>query len=102
LTDFREMEPGLPTPSRQLADALAWLAASGARGALPASMIYAIMAHQRNTETDPSILITAAVRYLSSRQAREDDRLNRYWHIADQVSAQARARYQGTEEKDLR
>lgn len=97
-----EFESRLPPPERQLAEALAWLAAAAPRDALPAPAIYAIMAHQRTVHTDPSILISAAVRYLATRKNREDDRLNRYWHIADQVSAQARARYQGTEEGDLR
>jgi hypothetical protein len=102
LTHALDPESWLPSPGRQLAEALAWLAAAAPRGALPASMIYAIVAHQRSVQTDPSILITATVRYLATRKNRDDDRLNRYWHIVDQVSAQARARYQGVEEKDLR
>lgn len=92
----------LPGPREQLTRGLAWLAAAAPKDALPAGMIRSIQQHQVATGADPSILLATAVTYLATRRSREDDRLNRYWAIADQVSAQARARYQGIEAKDLR
>lgn len=96
------LEERLPGPETQLAQALAWLAAAGPRGAISAPMIHAIQEHHRALKTDPSVLVAAAVRYLTTRRGRPDDRLNRYWHIVDDVSAQTRARYQGVEPNTLK
>jgi len=88
------------TAEQQLSAALSWVAvASGGR--LTQRVIDAAMRHHRATRCEPAILIAAAVQYLVTGSDREDDHLNRYWHIADQTSARERARYLNTEESEL-
>ena len=47
------------------------------------------------------VLVAAAVQYLVSDSDREPDHLNRFWAIANLVSARERARYLNMEEDDL-
>lgn len=89
-----------PDAETQLAAALAWIAESS-RGRLSRALIRSIMKHQRDRRTEPGILIAAAIQYLLTGSDREEDQLNRYWHIADQVSARERARYLNIEEDKL-
>lgn len=89
-----------PTPGTQLSTGLHWLALSS-RGRLSNDVIAAAIRHQHERDTDPSVLIAAAVQYLVSGCDSAEDRVNRYWHIADQVSARARARYLNIEEGEL-
>lgn len=89
-----------PTPGTQLSTGLHWLALSS-RGRLTKDVIAAAIRHQRERNTDPSVLIAAAVQYLVADCDKADDRVNRYWHIADQVSARARARYLNLDESEL-
>lgn len=84
----------------QLAAALAWIALAS-QGRLGQDVIDSAMRHHRSRRTEPGILIAAAVQYLLSGSDREPDCINRYWHIADQVSARERARYLNLEEKEL-
>ena len=89
-----------PTAQMQLSAALAWIAvASGGR--LTSVLIESIIRHHRSVRTEPGVLIAAAIQYLISGSDREADWLNRYWHIADQVSARERSRYLNTSEKEL-
>jgi hypothetical protein len=46
-------------------------------------------------------LLAAAIQYLVAGADRSEDRINRYWHIADQVSARERCRYLEMNEKEL-
>jgi hypothetical protein len=84
----------------QLSVALNWLdLASGGR--LSREVIDAAMRHRRELDTPPGVLIAAAVQYLVLDCDREPDRLNRYWTLANQVSARERARYLNLEESEL-
>jgi hypothetical protein len=84
----------------QLSTGLNWLkVVSGGR--LDKQMIQAIMVHQRQRKTEPAILLAAAVQFLAIGADHEPDQLNRYWHIADQISARERARYMNLNESDL-
>lgn len=89
-----------PTAQMQLSAGLNWVDVAS-RNRLGPDLIAAIMRHHRDRRTEPAVLIAAAVQYLVSGSDREDDRINRYWHIADQVSARERARYLNMEEVEL-
>ena len=84
----------------QLSAALNWIDVAS-RGRIGPDLIALVMLHQRERSAEPAILIAAAVQYLISNSDREDDRINRYWHIADQISARERARYMNMDEGDL-
>lgn len=80
--------------------ALNWIdLASGGR--LSREVIEAAMRHRRELDTPPGVLIAAAIQYLVSDSDREPDRLNRYWTIANLVSARECARYLNLEESEL-
>lgn len=89
-----------PDAETQLAAALAWIAVAS-RGRLSQPLIDSAMSHHRTRRTEPGILIAAAIQYLLTGADREDDRVNRFWHIADQISARERARYLNIREEDL-
>lgn len=84
----------------QLSTALNWLARA-TRGRLSERVIASAMAHHRETRCEPAVLVGAAVQFLAMNCDREPDELNRYWHLADQISARERSRYLNTDEKDL-
>lgn len=88
------------TAEIQLSTGLAWVA-EASRGRLSDQIVESALQHYRVLRTEPGILIAAAVQYLVSGSDREDDPLNRYWHIVNQVSARERARYLNLEEKEL-
>lgn len=87
-------------PADQLSAALNWLSLAS-KGRVTRELIAAVMLHHRRTACDPAILIATTVQYLISSSDREDDWLNRFWHLADQVSARGRARYLNLDEGDL-
>jgi hypothetical protein len=89
-----------PTPAAQLSTGLSWLAVV-TRGRLSDRVIESALAHQRQVRTEPAVLVAAAVQFLVEGADSEPDQLNRFWHIADQISARERCRYLGLEEKDL-
>lgn len=89
-----------PTAQMQLSAGLNWLDVVS-RGRLGEDLIAAVCYHRRDRHTEPAVLIAAAVQYLVSGSDREGDRVNRYWHIADQISARERARYLNVGESEL-
>lgn len=89
-----------PTGASQLATALNWVdVASGGR--LGNQIVQAAIRHHRSRHTEPGILIAAAIQYLVSDSDRKPDRVNRFWHLVDQVSARERSRYLNMEESEL-
>lgn len=90
----------MPDPAVQLSAALAWLALAS-KGRVDGTLTRAVVEHHRRTRCDPAVLVAACVQYLIAGADREPDALNRYWHIADQVSARTRARYLNIEQDDL-
>jgi len=89
-----------PTAQDQLSASLNWIDVA-ARGRLGREVIESAMSHQREVDCPPGILIAAAVQYLISDSDREPDFLNRFWTIANLVSARERARYLNMEEDAL-
>lgn len=90
----------LPTAAAELSADLAWLSLV-TRGRVTRQLIDSIMEHHRKTRCEPAILIAAAIQYLIVGADREPDNINRYWHLADQVSARTRTRYLYIEESEL-
>lgn len=90
----------LPGAATELSADLAWLALV-TRGRIDRTLTRSIMEHHRRTRCEPAILVAAAIQYLIHNADREPDSLNRYWHLADQVSARTRSRYLYIEEQDL-
>lgn len=88
------------TPADQLSAALNWIDVAS-RGRLGKDIIASAMRHRRAVDTEPGILIAAAIQFLICRADEQDDRLNRYWTLANQVSARERARYLNLEESEL-
>jgi hypothetical protein len=84
--------PIAPTGPLALSGQLAWVNRSS-RGRFNDRMVRAAMRHHRERGTDPAILTTAAVVWLSQSLDRSPDPLNQYWHIVDLVSAQVRSAY---------
>lgn len=105
----RQSGPGAPAASQfripttaelQLSEGLNWLAVASKKR-LSAQVVTAIMDHHRERGTEPGILLAAAVAFLVAGADRQTNPLNRYWHIADQISARERARYLNVDEKEL-
>ena len=90
----------LPTAPAELSADLAWLALAS-KGRVTNTLIRSIMEHQRRTRCEPAILVAAVIQYLILGADREPDNINRYWHLADQVSARTRSRYLYIEESEL-
>ena len=91
----------IPTTAElQLSEGLNWLRATSKRR-LSAEIVNSAMDHYRERGTEPAILLAAAVAFLVAGADKQPGQLNRYWHIADQVSARERARYLNTDEKEL-
>lgn len=88
------------TAALQLSTALNWLAVVS-KGRLGDAVIQSIMAHHRITGSDPAVMIASAVQFLAMGADHQPDQLNRFWHIADQVSARERARYMNVKESEL-
>ena len=86
--------------SDELSADLAWLALAS-KGRVTKALTASIMEHQRRTQCVPAVLIAAVVQYLILKADGEQDNINRYWHLVDQVSARTRARYLYIPESEL-
>lgn len=75
-----------------LSTALAWVNRAS-HGRFNDSLVRSAMRHHRERDTDPAILVHAALVWLALDCSKTVDPVNQYWHIVDQVSAQVRSRY---------
>lgn len=96
----RPPRPRFPSRTLQLGQVLAWLGAAS-DGRLTEDLAVNLVRHQRATETDPAIVLMAAVTWLSIGADAEPDGVKQLWYLVDRVSAQVRSRYTILDEKSL-
>jgi hypothetical protein len=100
LTPGRLPKPRFPERDAQLGQMLAWLGAVS-HGSLTEDLATDLVRHRREVDTDPAILVAAAVLWLSLGADRQPGSVKQLWNMVDRVSAQLRGRYTGTPEDEL-